>query len=403
MIIMDSAPENAAPLLFSPDDHIVEPPWLFERHLPARFRSNPASPRVERQSGHLVLRDGVHQYEQTESGTPCDVWVYEGKSYPTPRASAAAGLSIDEADNQPVTFDEMRPGYYTSSERVADMKLAGVGASVCFPNYFVRFCGQRFLDAMDKDLSLACVKAYNDFVVNEWCADSKGILVPLCIIPLWDVELAAQEVRRNAARGVRAVCFSELPNYLGLPSIHSGEWDPFFAACAETNSVIMIHIGSGSKFPTSSPDAPSAVQSTAMATNSALAVLDWVFSGIFITYPTLRLCVAESQIGWIPYFLQRADQVWDQHRGYNDVWEKIRIPPSTFFRSNISCTFFDDDFGLDSIEAIGVENVLFESDYPHGDTNWPDSLKVANKMTKHLTPEIARKVVWENGAKLFQC
>jgi predicted TIM-barrel fold metal-dependent hydrolase len=389
------------PGLFSPDDHVVEPPWLFEQHLPAKYRALDHAPRVERQSGRMIMRGGHVRYEQGPDGTPCDVWVYEGLSIPTPRAAAAAGLTVDEADDQPTTFEEMRPGFYTAADRLVDMETAGVAASVCYPNYMVRFCGQRFLEAQDKELALACVRAYNDFIVEEWCSGSGGRLVPLCIIPLWDVDLAIEELRRNAKRGVRAVCFSELPTYLGLPSIYSGAWDRFFAACVETANVLCMHIGSGSRFPTSSDDAPSAIQSTAMASNSALCVLDWIFSGLLDRMPELRLCIAESQIGWIPYFLQRADQVWDQHRGYNDVWDTIRVPPSTFFRSSISCTFFDDPFGLANLDQIGVENVLFESDYPHGDTNWPHSLEVAHKMTAGLDDEAVRKIVWENGARLF--
>nr|WP_311984689.1 amidohydrolase family protein [Parafrankia sp. CH37] len=100
--------------------------------------------------------------------------------------------------------------------------------------HFPRFCGQTFAEARDTDLALACVRAYNDWMIDEWCADSGGRLIPLCLIPLWDAELAAAEVRRNAARGCRAVCFSEIPPHLGLPSIHSGSWEPFLAACVDT-------------------------------------------------------------------------------------------------------------------------------------------------------------------------
>ena len=136
-----------------------------------------------------------------------------------------------------------------------------VEASLSFPT-FPRFCGQTFLEAKDRELAEACVYAYNDWMVEEWCGDSGGRLVPLIIIPLWDAELAAAEVRRNAARGVRAVCFSEIPPHLGLPSIHSGYWDPFFVACQETQTVVCMHIGSSSKMPATSADAPVAVAAT---------------------------------------------------------------------------------------------------------------------------------------------
>ena len=121
----------------------------------------------------------------------------------------------------------MRPGSFRADDRLSDMDINGVEASQCFPNMFVRFCGQRFLSGKDPDLALLCVRAYNDWMVEEWAGPSGGRLVPLCIVPLWDAELAAEEVERNAARGVRAVCFSELPGNLGLPSIHSGYWDRF--------------------------------------------------------------------------------------------------------------------------------------------------------------------------------
>ena len=115
------------------------------------------------------------------------------------------------------------------------MDINWVEASLSFPT-FPRFCGQTFLEAKDRELAEACVYAYNDWMVEEWCGDSGGRLIPLTLIPLWDADLAAAEVRRNAARGVRAVCFSEIPPHLGLPSIHTGYWDPFFVACEETQT-----------------------------------------------------------------------------------------------------------------------------------------------------------------------
>ena len=157
------------------------------------------------------------------------------------------------------------------------MDVNWVEASLCFPT-FPRFCGQTFLEAKDRELALLCVQAYNDWMVEEWCAGTGGRLIPLCIIPLWDAEVAAAEVRRNAARGVHAVCFSEIPHHLGLPSIHTDYWDPFFQACEETDTVVNMHIGSSSQMPATSPDAPAAVQATlsfnnAMASHVGLPVL----------------------------------------------------------------------------------------------------------------------------------
>jgi len=171
-----------------------------------------------------------------------------------------------------------------------------VEASLCFPT-FPRFCGQTFTEAKDHDLGLACVKAYNDWMVEEWCGDSGGKLVPLTIVALWDPQLAAAEVRRNADRGVRAVTFSEIPPHLGLPSIHTDHWDPFIAACEETGTVICMHIGSSSRMPATSADAPPAVAATLSFNNAMASMSDWLFSGKLVQFPGLRLAYSEGQIG----------------------------------------------------------------------------------------------------------
>ncbi|NEE60431.1 amidohydrolase family protein, partial [Streptomyces sp. SID8455] len=128
-----------------------------------------------------------------------------------------------------------------------------------------------------------------------------GRLIPLCIIPLWDIGLAVAEIKRNAARGVRAVTFSEIPTYLGLPSIHTGYWDPFFAVCQETGTVVNMHIGSSSQMPAASPDAPPAVQASLSFNNAMASMMDFLFSGVLVRFPALKLAYSEGQMGWIPY------------------------------------------------------------------------------------------------------
>ena len=147
----------------------------------------------------------------------------------------------------------------------------------------------------------------------------RGSAVPLCLIPLWDVDLAVAEVARNAARGVRAVAFSELPTFLGLPSIYSGYWDPLFRLCQETGTVVCMHVGSGTKTPQTSPDAPDAVPATILFGNSIGGMSDFMFSGVLERFPQVKLLFAECQIGWIPYLLERADDVWLTHRGVEQL------------------------------------------------------------------------------------
>lgn len=262
----DPSGSSRIPPIISVDDHLVEPPDLWQRWLPQRMRS--IGPKVVRSryvptGGRSMQASRSRQafIMDPSSGSPeADFWVYEDLEWPLTTGFAAAGVDLDETGIVPMRYDEMRPGSYQVQSRLDDMTVNGVERSLCFPT-FPRFCGQTFLEARDKDVARACVMAYNDFMVEEWCGQSGGRLIPLCIIPLWDAELAAAEVRRNAARGVRAVAFSELPANLGLASIHdeARSWDPFLRACDDTDTVICIHIGSGSRVLMTSDDAPRGV------------------------------------------------------------------------------------------------------------------------------------------------
>jgi predicted TIM-barrel fold metal-dependent hydrolase len=214
---------------------------------------------------------------------------------------------------------------------------------------------------------------------------------------------AAAEVRRNAARGVRAVCFSELPTNLGLPSVHaaSRHWDPFVAACDETGTVICMHSGSGSKMPSTSPDAPPAVTSTLTHQLAEASLADWLFSGLLARFPNVRITYSEGQIGWIPYILERADVVWQENRAWGGVADKVLEPPSQLFRDHVYGCFFDDAHGLRAIDEIGVDNVTYESDYPHSDSTWPRTREIAEAQTKGLEDDVILKIMRGNAIKML--
>ena len=320
--------------------------------------------------------------------------------YPNKRHVAAVGFAREEMTMSPITYDEMRPGCYEPKARVEDMISNHVEASLSFPT-MPRFCGQTFAEAEDRELALACVKAYNDFMVEEWCGDSNGALLPLIIIPLWDADLAAAEVRRNAERGCRAVCFSEIPPNLGLPSIHTGYWDTFFQACQDTETVVCMHIGSSSKMPAASPDAPPAVAASLSFNNAIASLSDFLFSGVLVRFPTLTLAYSEGQIGWLPYILERVDDVWREHRAWGGVADIVPEPPSTYYYRQVFGCFFRDKHGLNSLNEVGVDNITFETDYPHTDTTWPNTKEVAEEMMGHLPQDIVWKIVRGNAARML--
>jgi predicted TIM-barrel fold metal-dependent hydrolase len=389
-------------MIVSVDDHVVEPPHVFTTWLPARFRHR--APRIERHGmGDMQYVGGKYVIRPDDSGTPCDWWVYEDLMLPHKRHVAAVGFARDDMSLSPITYDEMRPGCYQPKARVEDMTMNWVEASLSFPT-FPRFCGQTFLEAKDRELAMACVKAYNDWMVEEWCGDSDGHLIPLCLIPLWDALEAAREVRRNAARGVRAVCFSEIPPYLGLPSVHDADryWDPFLAACSETGTVVCMHIGSSSQMPNASPDAPPAVQATLSFNNAMASMSDFLFSGVLVRFPTLKLAYSEGQIGWIPYILERADDVWRDHRAWGGVRDSVPEPPSTYYYRQIFGCFFRDRHGVASLDSVGVDNITFETDYPHTDSTWPDTKEVAEELMLGVPAEAVYKIMRGNAIRMLE-
>ncbi|MBM3661571.1 MAG: amidohydrolase [Actinobacteria bacterium] len=399
------------PKIISVDDHVVEPPHVWQTYLPQRFREK--GPRVEREKwGPFVHKPGA-RYRNTvdPDGKEGDFWIFEDeviyvhKSFVAIPLSATPDGDVKNFDRTvmqmvPITYDEMRPGCFDREARIEDFDLNWVDGSLPFPT-FPRFCGQTFLEAKDHELGLACVQAYNDWMVEEWCEPSRGYNIPLCIMPLWDAGLAAAEIERMAAKGVHAFCFSEIPTRLKLPSIHSGEWDPMFAAADANDIVLCMHVGSSSTMPAASPDSPEAVGGTVAFNNVMASMADWLFSGNLIRFPNIKLAYSEGQIGWIPYALERADTVWEHHNPWMHTKDRIPELPSSYYWGRIFGCFTADRHGLANIDACGEDNICFETDYPHTDTTWPHSKEYAEKMIDGITEEQAYKVLRGNAIKML--
>jgi predicted TIM-barrel fold metal-dependent hydrolase len=331
-----------------------------------------------------------------------DFWAFEDFRVAVLQIEAAAGVSAENLTATPVNYEDMRPGCYEVKERLADLDTVRIERSLCFPNV-VRFAGQLFLWMHDKELALACVKAYNDWMVEEWSAESGGRLLPLCVVPLWDPAAAAGEVRRNSARGVRALTFTELPAALGLPSIHDkgGHWLPLIEACNETGTVICIHIGSSSTIAESSPDAPPAVRQSTLSFNAQLAFTDWVYSGHLQRYPNIKLAFSESQIGWMPYVLERMDRIWRVGNAVTRMNPLFTDKPSSWVPGRVYGCFFEDTFGVESRHAIGVDQITFEADYPHQDSTWPHTYDYLTTVLEDVPEDEAYKIARGNAIRML--
>ena len=390
------------PRILSVDDHVVEPPDLWTSRLPAKYQDR--CPRVERDSAVFNFEGGEFTYQKgVPGGAECDWWLYDDLVYPFPKLSAASGF--ETLDVEPVTFDQIRPGGWKQADRLADMTANHVDASLCFPNVLPRFCGQTFLEREDKELALLCVQAYNNWMIDEWCAgDARGRLIPLTLIPLWDPAAAALEVHRCADKGSFAVAFSENPYHLGLPSIHDKDrfWDPFLTACQETDTVVCMHIGSSSKMPTTSPDAPFSVSSTITFANAMGSMCDYILSGVFVRFPRLRVSYAEGQVGWMPYIIERMDKIWAE-RGDASFGIDLPEPPSTYIPGHVWGCIFDDEIGLKNRDVIGMDQICFEVDFPHADSTFPHTLEVATRIcdAAGLADEEVYKLMRGNAIECF--
>ncbi|NLA37628.1 MAG: amidohydrolase family protein, partial [Actinobacteria bacterium] len=264
------------PWIISVDDHVMEPRDLWQQQLPASLRDR--GPKVSREKVKLTFKGGHYGFERNApDGDLCDVWLFDDLAVPTGRLHAPAGMDKSVVINVPAIYEDFRPGTYIQTDRLSDMTINRVDAAINFPNIFPRFCGQGFAEREDKDLALQCLRIYNDWMIDDWCGgEGKGRLIPLTLIPLWDPQLAAEEVRRCAAKGSYAIAFSENPSKLGFGTIHSGEWDPLWQACNETNTTVTMHIGSSSTMPSTSPDAPLAVSMALSAQNAQGSLMDWI-------------------------------------------------------------------------------------------------------------------------------
>jgi predicted TIM-barrel fold metal-dependent hydrolase len=337
-------------ILVSVDDHVVEPPDMFDQHLPAKYKD--LAPRV------------VH----TESGD--DVWLYEGQELPNIGLNAVAGKPPEEYGIEPTSFAEMRPGCWDLDQRIADMDANGVLGSMCFPS-FPQFCGQLFSRTQDKDVALAMVRAYNDWHIDQWCGSYPGRFIPLSIPPIWDPELMADEVHRVAAKGCRAVTFSENPEKLGWPSYHSEHWDPFWKAVSDEGTIVCLHIGSSSQLTITSVEAPINVMISLQPMNIVQAAADILWSRVMTEFPDVTFALSEGGIGWIPYFLERCDYVYEHHQSWTG--QDLPSKPSELFHERFITCFIDDAAGVKNRHDVGLDKITWECDYPHSDSTWPES------------------------------
>jgi predicted TIM-barrel fold metal-dependent hydrolase len=366
-------------IIASVDDHVVEPPTMFDQHLSAQHQA--IKPFVQKD------KDGA------------DFWLFEGRRAGGIGLNAVVGRMREEYGCEPISFDQMRKGAWDLDSRIEDMNANGILSSLNFPSV-VTFDGSLFHKFADKNNALTLLQAYNDWHIDEWCGRYPGRNIPNALVPYWDIDATVKELDRIAKKGCHAITFSDNPSLRGQPSIHDEHWEPFWKSCVDNEIVINIHIGSGAAAPHASMASPIDAWITTMPISIVNSAADWLFLKAIQQYP-LKIALSEGGIGWIPYFLERADFTYDHHRAwtYSDFGDK---KPSDVFREHFMTCFIDDAFGLKNLDAIGEDNVCYECDYPHSDSVWPDSAGYLLNTVKDLSDAQINKITHENALKLYK-
>jgi predicted TIM-barrel fold metal-dependent hydrolase len=387
-LLPDPEPREIRHTIVSVDDHLVEPPGMFDGRLPRR------------------LADRAPRVVETEEGH--EVWQFDGQLFFQVGLNAVVGRPREDWLVEPTRFDEMRPGCFDPGARVRDMDINGVWASVNFPSQITGFCGRVFSRCSDPELGLAVTRAWNDWFFEDWYGAAPERFVPMGITYLGDGEQAAAEIRRNADRGFTAVTLPEQPHRVGMPPIYDRSfWDPIIQACAETDTVVCLHVGSTgiADMPPGAPMVP--LGATLFGQLSLGACAEWLWSGYPSRHPGLKICMSEGGIGWVAMLVDRLDNIVDRS-GYGSYFPgpaedtPSELRPSDVLRRNFWFCTIDDPSTLSTRHTIGIENITFETDYPHGDGTWPDSQLVFEKFYGDLPPDERAMISHENAAALFR-
>ncbi len=371
-------------ILVSVDDHVCEPPNMFDNHVPQKWK------------------DKAPQLQRKEDGS--DVWVFDGNQIPNVGLNAVAGRPPEEYGMEPTALSQLRKGCYDIDARIEDMNANGVLGSLCFPTV-PGFTGELFAkqakEKNDPELAKVMLRAYNDWHIDEWCAKYPGRFIPLAMPAMWDTSLMVEEVRRVAKKGCHAITFPDVPAGLGYPSLHSDHWDPFWKACQDEEMVVCIHIGSGTGMNLQDTTAPIEVMIASTPITLYNCAVELVFSPMFRKFPGLRIALSEGGTGWIAYCLERMDYVHEHH----SAWTLHDFPngkkPSEVFREHVITCFIDDATGIETRDRIGIDTMTWECDYPHSDTTWPRSPEKLWESVADLDDEEIDKITHLNAMRHF--
>jgi len=371
------------------DTHLTEPHDLWTANAPASYRDRVPSVKVV---GGLQM------------------WTVDGVVLG--RASASSVVHRDGHRNRGMefttwNFDDAAIAAWDVDARLAMMDDSGIWAHIIYPNA-AGFGGQRFADLDDLVLKNMCASLYNDAMVEIQEA-SDGRLLPMALMPWWDVEASIAEVGRAAANGLRGVNLCSDPQTQGTPTLGEPAWDPFWAACAEHSMPVNFHIGASetsltwfgtSPWPSHDDERKLAIGSAMMYLSNARVLANLVFSGVFERHPGVQFVSVESGVGWIPFFLESLD--YQLYESAPEAVDQLSLLPSEYFRRQVyGCFWFEKEL-RPALDALGTDRLLFETDYPHPTCLYPEPLPRVAEAVAGLPDDVVRRILQDNAAELYR-
>jgi predicted TIM-barrel fold metal-dependent hydrolase len=369
--------------LISVDDHVQEHPEVWTKRL-SRARWGDRVPHIEQQS------DGTEH------------WVVDGQKLPL-AGVALVGAAMPDRAREPQRWAEVPTVAYRPAERLHAMDVDGVDYSVLYPTV-AGFAGEAFARLTDADLELACVQAYNDWLIDEWASASPRF-IPQCITPLWPIDATVKEVRRAVARGHRGVVYPAVPMLLReVPHINEPDYDPLWATCQELQVPVCFHAGASPamQFPAYSdlsPGLASALAALTRPVSSVQVVANFLYSRILMRFPTLKVVFAETTLSWGAYEIETADHQFERQRLHREGYD---MTPSQMFHRQCYMTGWYDRVAVESRRYLGVDNILWSTNFPQATSTWPTTQEYVAKNFTGVPADERAQMLWGNAAQLYK-
>lgn len=367
----------------SVDDHAQEHPDVWTQRI-AKTRWGDRIPHIARQA------DGTEH------------WVVDGQRLPL-RGVALVGAAMADRTQEPQRWQDVPKMAYVPSERLTTMDVDGVDYAVMYPSV-AGVAGETFGRLTDPELELACVQAYNDWLVEEWASVSERF-IPQCIVPISPVEATVSEIKRAVAKGHKGVVYPAVPMMLrDVPHINEPTYDPIWAACEDLGVPVCFHAGASKAiqfppYPGFSSELSAAMEAITRPVSSVLVVANLLFSRILFRFPRLKVVFAETSLAWGAYELELADHQFERQRLYLEGYE---LKPSELFKRQCYFTGWFDRTGIQTRYYIGVDNIMWSTNFPLATSTWPNSRDFIGRCFEGVPDEERRQMLWGNAAKLYK-